>query len=381
MSGVSTGIDETVLVNGRPVSYGQITPKWFQYGYDNKNTGYNPESSAVTEGVIDWSISASPNHNNYSHPAASDGYLWVAADNELQARNPSDGSKEWGVALAGDIDGDITVDNGLVYVGSYDDSNYIGHTYAIDIESQSIKWDYSAATEENRKNTIVTEDSVFFGGDGGNVYAVAKSDGTEKWTANINDFGDIWVAHDGNNLYVNGNDAKSIIAFNPNDGSIVWEYTGTPDWTSTAPAVADGKVLVGGRNSHFYAVNASDGSETWIKNPGNGIGGSPAIYDNKVYFGDGGGNAYALNIGDGSTVWTTGSLGGSAGIDSPTTAAGGAVYMGGANGMLYALDASDGSIRWSVDLGDYVDLAPMITNGIAYIKVPKTDDPDFYAIK
>jgi outer membrane protein assembly factor BamB len=150
---------------------------------------------------------------------------------------------------------------------------------------------------------IVSGGKVFVGTEMGSLYALNATTGAQAWkfTAGgpiINS-----VAVDGGRVFFSAMDG-AVYALDANTGSQVWksqlsQFTGF----STAPIVADGKVLIGGRNAIFYALNPSNGATLWSYNTGSPILQTAAWNSGKVYFGAMNMNVYALNTANGSLAW------------------------------------------------------------------------------
>ncbi len=64
----------------------------------------------------------------------------------------------------------------------------------------------------------------------------------------------------------------------------------------SSPAVVEGYVFVGSRDSQVYCLNASNGETVWKYPAGNEVWSSPAIYNWSVYVGTDNGDIHCLNI-------------------------------------------------------------------------------------
>lgn len=78
----------------------------------------------------------------------------------------------------------------------------------------------------------------------------------------------------------------------------------------SAPLVADGKILIGGQDGNFYALNPSDGSILWQYKIGSPVLITAAYDQGKVFFGAMDLYVYALKTSDGSLVWKSQKLNG-----------------------------------------------------------------------
>ena len=80
-----------------------------------------------------------------------------------------------------------------------------------------------------------------------------------------------------------------------NSAELLWNYT-TGRMVQSSPAVAEGYVFVGSRDSQVYCLNATDGEPVWKYATGSEVWSSPAIYNERVYVGADNGYVYCLNI-------------------------------------------------------------------------------------
>jgi outer membrane protein assembly factor BamB len=159
-----------------------------------------------------------------------------------------------------------------------------------------------------------------------------------------------------------------------------WRFTAADDQSVlTAPAVADGAVIVGtakvaSRTGDFVAVDERTGALRWVFRTGDIVGSAPAVDGGLVYAGSADGNLYALDVRTGTERWRL-PLGGpvyesapvvvdgvvyvqSGGAASSPAVVDGVVYVGGGarpdaadwpgTAVLHAVDARTGRERWQV---------------------------------
>lgn len=119
---------------------------------------------------------------------------------------------------------------------------------------------------------------------------------------------------------------------------IAWRYV-HPDrhfpFYSSA-ALAEGKVVLGGRDRMVHAVEAATGQEAWNFATRARIDSSPAIAGGRVYVGAGDGRLYVLDLATGETVadFDTASA-----ISASPAIASGRLVVGTLDGQLYCLGA------------------------------------------
>jgi outer membrane protein assembly factor BamB len=163
----------------------------------------------------------------------------------------------------------------------------------------------------------------------------------------------------------------------PNDDRTLWTYNTGSYWlggVTSSPAVVDGVVYVGSKNSKVYALNASTGTPVWTYTTRDGVESSPAVVDGKVFIGSDDSNVYALNASTGAFIWSY-KTGGYV-ISSPAVVDG-LVFVGSKDGRVYALDEMAGGEVWNYTTGAIVDSSPAVSGGVVYVG---SDDGGVYAL-
>ncbi|HWN22577.1 MAG TPA: carboxypeptidase regulatory-like domain-containing protein, partial [Gaiellaceae bacterium] len=152
---------------------------------------------------------------------------------------------------------------------------------------------------------------------------------TESWSVDLSgqiSFASPVIADDRIHVAFDGG---RLNALDLDDGETLWTFTTGAAFRST-PAVADGKVYVGGGDSgRFHALDAATGEPLWSYETGDRLTyAAPAVVDGTVYFGTG---------------W---------GTDN--------------GGWVYALDATTGALRWKHFVGPQIYFAPAVGGGRVY---------------
>ena len=163
----------------------------------------------------------------------------------------------------------------------------------------------------------------------------------------------------------NGN----ILAVNSTTGERLWSYdTGAGSnsiWSS--PAIAAGRVYIGTRDTNLYCLNESTGLLLWKYATGNQIDSAPLVSDGKVFFGSQDGKLYCLDASSGSFIWsytTAGDSYGNVGIHSSPAILGNTVFVCSVYGAhLYAIDASTGTMIWNYSVTGTIDSTPAVSEG------------------
>ena len=149
-------------------------------------------------------------HNDLSHS----GYSNFSA--------PKTNQTQWKFNTGGQV-GSPTVNDGIVYVGSYDHK-----IYAFNSVSGALIWNASTG------GIVISRPAV----SGGIVYA--------------------------------GSEDNKLYAFNATDGKLLWTYK-TGYYVDSDPAVANGAVYFGSEDKKVYSLNATTGEYIWSYETGDKI--------------------------------------------------------------------------------------------------------------
>jgi PQQ-like domain/PQQ enzyme repeat len=174
---------------------------------------------------------------------------------------------------------------------------------------------------------IVYDGKVFVGTEMGNLYALNAATGAQIWKLTVGAPILNSVAAGWGKVYFGAMDG-AVYAVDEITGVMVWRAK--PSWRlgfSTAPLIADNKVMVGGRNGVFYAFNPNDGSILWQYNVGAPILQTAAWDNGRAYFGAMDMRVYAVNTSNGSLAWQSAQLAGIALKDYWPVAVGGNVVV------------------------------------------------------
>ncbi len=144
-------------------------------------------------------------------------------------------------------------------------------------------------------------------------------------------------------------------------GALRWKILVGGD-VLTTPAVADGRIYVGGLSGNFHCLDGSTGAIRWTANIYE-IMSSPAVAGGRVYIGSNDDRVYCLNATTGAHLWnyTTGED-----VRSSPAVANGRVYVGSYDGYIYCLDATTGAHLWNYTTG-MMDSSPAVAYGLVYV--------------
>jgi outer membrane protein assembly factor BamB len=239
----------------------------------------------ASTGAVRWSFGTSV--AVFNPPTIVNGVVYIGGLSRDYALNANDGSQVWtdmhGYSLASSMafaDGVVyfgtdnsgptvvsspAVANGVVYAATYMGSLnasdgsprcFVGPNgmAALDAITCAVLWNYSAGGTVTSSSPAIANGVVYFGSDGGNVYALNASNGALLWT------------------YANSGAVQS------------------------SPAVANGVVYIGSDDNNLYALNANTGAQLWGYTTGGSVESSPAVANGVVYVGSDDGNVYAFGL-------------------------------------------------------------------------------------
>ncbi len=146
-------------------------------------------------------------------------------------------------------------------------------------------------------------------------------------------------------------------------GTIKWTFK-TGAAVHSSPAVVDGTVYIGSRDSNVYALDAATGEERWRFKTGSWVESSPSVVGGVVYVGSNDGRLYALDAASGNELWSFDTI---YAVRSSPAVADGIVYIGSDDYSVYAVDAATGERVWSYETDSLVTSSPVVSNGIMVV--------------
>ncbi len=149
----------------------------------------------------------------------------------------------------------------------------------------------------------------------------------------------------------------------PSSALLLWRYP-TNRGIQSSPAVADGRLFVGSRDSQVYCINISTGMPVWRRAFGWEVWSSPAIDKELVYVGVDDGCVYALKATNGENVWKMQIGEGS--VRSSPTLVDGKIFIGSGSSGLYCLNATNGKAVWVSPTDLRVNSSPAVYGGVVY---------------
>lgn len=238
---------------------------------------------------------------------------------------------------------------------------------AIDLADRTERW-RTALGAVSRSGVTVDGDTAYVGDEDGKVYAIGLRDGQIRWTADLAESGpegatgatscgafeggavDVPIAVTEDRVVAVGRNVDegtvAVGAFAASTGECAWRvFPQLGSSAISAPAAAEGIVVVGSSDRFVRGLAAEDGEERWsalalsLFSPLS----APAFPAGTVYAADLGGGLYRLDASNGARVWSY--QFNEVVLGSPVVS-GSTVLLGLNDGRLVAVNADSGHLVW-----------------------------------
>ncbi|MEO5578747.1 MAG: PQQ-binding-like beta-propeller repeat protein [Sphingomicrobium sp.] len=259
-------------------------------------------------------------------------------DNVLHALDTSSGRERWRRPLGQDI-GTVNywdfytsspvLKGGTIYVGSGD-----GRMSAIDAQSGRVTWSVSSGARI-RTTPAISETMVAFGTTSGHVIALDRQSGRQLW-----DFATVGAAQD---FSLKDNDTRSVV---------------------TAPLIAGGLVVAGGRDGNIYGIDQSSGKERWRETHDGGSWILGLAAEGKRLYSTSGSALIiqATDLATGKEIWRTNNGGA---LFGGLAKAGDVLVSNVLGGTIVGLDTR-GTKLWRAQLSQITLATPLIADGAVF---------------
>jgi outer membrane protein assembly factor BamB len=324
----------------------------------------------------------------WSSPVAAAGVIYFGSDDDhLYAVDANSGEERWEFKTGDDVRSSAAIAGGIVYFDSFD-----GYLYAVDAKSGQEKWKFNmlsdltlpelprAQYDDHTSSPAVVDGVVYVGSRNPRacLYAVDAETGQEKWRFKPQAVDTVRSspAVAGDTIYFGG-DFGQVYALDIHTGEQKWVFK-VASAANYAPAVGDdGTVYVGSKDTHLYALDGQTGEQEWKINLAgvSWVTSDPAIAGEMVYAGTSDGHqVHAVQMDTGQQAWSfmTGGW-----VWSSPAVAGGVVYVGSGDRHLYAIDAQTGEELWSFETERAVYASPLVADDLVYVG---STDGNLYAL-
>jgi len=322
-----------------------------------------------------WSKKVGSGTKNYLvslRPTASSDTIFAADyEGQVMALNPSNGQKNWQVDLETMISGGVGYGASMVMVGTIE-----GVVYALDASDGSVIWTSQVSSEvlssPKTNGKIVVVHSI-----DNQMVALDAETGEELWK------------HDGDapilsvrgtsesivtsNMVISGFDSGKLIAFNGDNGSIIWETrVALPKGKTELERMVDidGEPLLVGDviyaasyQGRIGAVSRGTGRNLWSQDTSSHH--APAHRAGQIFVSGGEDAIQAFRAGNGQAIWTNDQLF-LRRITGPAVL-GGTIAVADAEGYLHLLDPADGHFVGRIKVDGSGVGAPLLSVGDSLI--------------
>lgn len=263
-----------------------------------------------------------------SSPCVSNGVVYIGDLNgTVHAIRASDGRAVWTFKTNGEVKSSPVVAGDRLLIGSYDE-----HLYCLSISNGSLIWKFRTqgpvhctAGVSNGVAHIAGCDETF--------RAIRISDGHELFRVASGAYTGASPALVGQTAYY-GTFNNDVLAVNLITKRIRWRYVNRkrqfPYYSSCS--VAEGRVVVGGRDKMVHCINAATGRELWTFMTKARVESSPALADGRAFVGSNDGRLYVFDYKTGAKVWE---FDAGAPLSASPAIAAGRVVIGSEDGRLY----------------------------------------------
>ena len=372
-------------------------------GSINRSGVYEDSGRSIYSGLL-WRTQT--NGAVRSSPTVAGNLVLVgSSDCHLYALDANSGRERWKFNTDSAVASSAAVSSGRVFFSSYTTF------YAVSLRDGKLLWKYQFGSDAPLayvreigtpastyngdfilSSAVVSNHTVIVGAGDGMVYAFDATSGSPRWKFHTAGRVRSSPAIRDGVVYVASFDG-SLYAIDINSGKQVWRYDTEGRSLNLAkfgfdrrsilssPAVSDGVVYVGSRDSHFYAVDAAAGTLRWLcdyeKNDDMTWAiSSPAVRGQVVYTGTADGHfVHALQAADGHQLWR---------FKMPDrvwaspAVAGSALYITNQSGSLYAVDLESGREKWHFQARSSVQSSPTVAPGVVYFG---SNDGSVYALR
>lgn len=336
-----------------------------------------------------WSTSigsANQDYRNSLRPTVNADSIFTG-DHEgtVTALNIGNGKKVWQVKLDVSVSGGVGYGAGMVMVGTID-----GEVYALDADDGSVLWTSQVSSEvissPKSNGEIVAVQTV-----DDRLFALDASNGEEIWQ------------HDGDapilsvrgtsesivtsNMVLSGFDTGKLVAFNPDNGSLIWESRlAVPKGRTELERMVDidGEPLLVGDviyavtyQGRLGALSRGTGRSLWFQDSSSHH--APAYSQEQVYVSEDEDTVRAFKAGSGQPVWSNDQLF-LRRLTGPAKLAG-TIAVADAEGYLHLLDPTDGHFVGRTKVGGGGVSAPLLSVGNSLIVQSNNGSVSAYKIQ
>lgn len=282
----------------------------------------------LEDGKIWWRFNVAEVGESSPAYNGDDGLVYIGdLSGWINAVRAKDGVKAWAFKTGNEIKSSPVYADGRVLIGSYDE-----HLYCLNAKTGQLLWKYKTNGPVHATPAIINGvvyvtgcDEVFRG--------IRLTDGKEVFRISSGAYIGASPAIVGQYAYY-GTFNNDVFAVNLANGQVGWRYQPQdrqfPFYSSAA--VANGRVVLGGRDKRVHCLDINDGKQLWTFTTRARVESSPAIANGRVYVGSNDGKFYVLDLNNGSKLWE---FNAGAAISASPSISLGKIVVGAVDGKLY----------------------------------------------
>ncbi len=298
-----------------------------------------------------------------SSPVVSGGRLVIGCDDgNVYCLDAASGELRWKFASEDVIEAPPLIHEGSVYIGS---SN--GYLYALELASGALCW--KQLTDDKilgGANWVESggETRIVVGSYDSNLYCFAAADGAVRWKYSTGNYVNGTPAVEGGRIVFGGCDSCLHVVSAADGTGLARIELGSDAHVAGSVALHEGRVYLGHYGNAFVCADLEKNEVLWsFPDDKHAFFSSPAIADGRVVFGGRNKQLHCVRQSDGVLLWKYATR---RKVDGSPVIAGDAVVFGTADGRIQVLALSDGSERWSVELGSEIGGSVAVAGGWIY---------------
>lgn len=221
---------------------------------------------------------------------------------------------------------------------------HVSHSPFLGPETNVAAWSVKLKGPARGGAAIDADGTVFVASGKGMLFAVGQN-GAVRWTRKgLSAIAGV-PALAGGRVHVGGGSGK-LSALDARNGTVAWQYNARARITTATAVGGDGTLYFGTSAAGLIAV-APNGAERWRARVGR-IGASTPAVDaaGRIFVATVDGHVVAVGA-DGTTIWKTAVAQRRAMLGTPVLSTSGRVYLPGRDGVIRALDADTGAVMWT----------------------------------
>ena len=288
-------------------------------------------------------------------PAVDNGIIYVGAyDNNLYALKAGNGEFVWKYPSEGGVVSKPAVADNVVYFGSEDH-----RLHAVSARTGKVIWTYYT-DGPIRSSPRLAESHLFIGSDDNFLHAVNIMSNRRAWRAEIS--GPVRSTPFITSDHVYFGCESGELACVDFRGEIKWRFRARRAITSS-PLVSQGSVFFSSMDGQLYAIDAKSGWVIWRYRMSKGSISSPCKADNLIFVGSADGFIYCVESSNAKEIWrfhTDHQVNGSPIVYKDS------LYCGSADGNMYCLEYRTGRLRWKFNTGGPITGTPVASEDVLY---------------